>query len=157
MVGAGGGHSKSSFSTITTPGAWGDTNYSKSGDIGDMILGLTGNGGTSSPLYTKLMDSINNPQYLPQTATGNNLINDIMTQTGSKSAVNGLGAPTQAGLAASIAPTMAGLQKDYTSNLQTQQQTGLASLMQLLGYAMPQVVAGNNSSGFNFNAGIGGK
>jgi hypothetical protein len=146
----GGGRQSSEMRTITTPGAWGNLDYSKSSDIGNQILGLIGQGGTASPLFTKLMDAIENPQYLPQTATGKNLIDDLMTQTGAKSAVSGLGAPTQAGLMQAIAPTLTGLQQQNIGNLQTQQQTGLASLLQLLGYSMPQTIAGNESSGWNF-------
>lgn len=147
---AGGGSSSSQMKTTTTPGAWGNLDYSKSSSIGDQILGLVGQGGTTSPLYNKLMSAIDNPQYSPTTATGKNLIDDLMTQTGAKSAVNGLGAPTQSSLASTIAPTLQNMQQQYVSNLQGQQQTGISALLQALGYAMPQVVAGNESKGWNF-------
>lgn len=125
-----------------------------SNDIRNMI-------GQESPYQSTLQNALLNPQFGPQNQAETSLINSLMDLTAGRSAASGLGAPTQLALETSIAPTITGMQNQYIQQLlggqglwQSGQTNNIQQLLELLGYAMPQTIAGNKGSGMGFNANL---
>ena len=86
------------------------------------------------------------PDFAPQTTNEQNLLNSLMDVTAGRGAVRGLGAPTQAGLAESIAPTLLGLRQQDIQNRLGARGQDIGGLLELIGLAMPQLIGGQTST-----------
>lgn len=148
------GHSQSS--STSTPvfkqfaGAFGNNDYTKSGQLGTQAQGMIGQGSS----YDKpLQEALTNPSFMPTTQADTNLLNSLMDLTAGRGAVRGLGAPTQSSLAQAIAPELINLQQGQVQGLEAargqdiqSQGQQLQALLNLIGLSMPQVVGGSTSN-----------
>ncbi len=151
------GSSKQKSSPVfqTFPSAWGETdNYGRSSQFGNQAAGMIG---TGTAYDAALESAILNPSYAPTSAADQSILNSLMDITAGRGAVRGLGAPTQTSLAQAVAPQLVQNRQMQIQNLmggqgQALQSKGidLQALMELIGYAMPQVVGGTQSSGSGF-------
>lgn len=137
----------------TTPNALGTTDYNTSARLFNQAEGLT-TAGVNSPFSQPLQNAILNPSYGVDTQSEQDLLNSIMDLTAGRGAVSGLGAPTQAALASSIAPTLVDLRQRDIENLMgaNDQQiklwmAQLQALAELTGLAMPQEIVSTSSTG----------
>lgn len=167
MSGSGGfGYSedRSQLETQTTPNAYGTTDYSQSGSLANMLQSLITQGTGNYGAYSgALQQAITNPDFSTNSTSQQNMINSLMDQTAARGSVRGLGSPTSSSLATAIAPTLAGFQQQNVQNLMGARQQDLtsrgvdmSSLLELIGYAMPQIVSGQKSIGRAFNMQGGG-
>ena len=147
MAGFGFGSSKqkSSLQTKQFPGLFGNEGgdiYQRGRDIGTDLLRTIGQ---------------EQPSWSTYNADEERLLADIMSRTHGASALRGLDSATPASLAQMLAPQMIDLQaRKFDEGLAKRNQT-IQALLELAGYAMPQTIAGQKSSGssFNINASVG--
>ena len=134
------------------PNALGNTGYQTSSNLFSQAAGQQGQ---QNPFLPQLYNTLTNPDFSNQPGTvGANLIQSIMDQTSGNTAVRGLGAPTQTALGAAIAPTMEQLYQGQVSGLTggssaytADQSQNMTALLNLIGLAMPQTIAGEQTSG----------
>ena len=148
--------SKSELGVTTLPGAYGTTDTGESRRLAGQLEKML----TSSPASTytdPLTAALLNPSYAPASASEEALLGQTMAQAQGLSAVRGLGPATQGGLVQALSPTLSGLRQQNVGNLQeaqiadlTQQMSqrgvDIGALGELIGYAMPQTVAGTRST-----------
>ena len=139
------------------PNAWGETGSAaagRSGGFGNQAAGMIGSG---TPYDKALQDAILNPSYSPTSASDQAVLNSLMDVTAGRGSVRGLGAPTQSSLAQAVAPQLVQNRQNQIQDLlggQAQALQGkgidLQALLQLIGYGMPQIAGGTQSSGGGF-------
>lgn len=123
------------------------------GRIGGQLESLLGEGvrgAFGQPLEQALLQ----PEFGPTTASETAVLESLMDLTAGRGAVRGLGAPTQAGLAQTIAPTLVGMRQQGIQNLMgaRAQDVGvrgqdIMGLLELAGLSMPQLIGGQESRG----------
>lgn len=84
----------------------------------------------------------------------NQLINELIDITGAQTAVRGLGAPSAESIATSIAPTLVDFRRQRQAEAAGERTSRVGGLLELLGLAAPQVVAGQREKQRRFNVGI---
>lgn len=142
--------------TKTLPSAYGTTGFGESARLSgqlEKLLATNPNSAYSNPLTSALL----NPSYVPASGSEQAVLEGGITQAQGVSAVRGLGPATQSGLVQALAPTLSGLRQQNIGNLQGAQEADLTqqlaqrgidmtALNELIGYAMPQTVAGTKTS-----------
>lgn len=126
--------------------------------IGGQLESTLGGPGFTSAFSQPLEQALLSPTFGPETASEQALLGSIMDVTAGRGAVRGLGAPTQASLAQSIAPELIGMRQGRIENLlgaQSQDITAglggrgqnIGGLIELAGLAMPQLIGGSTGTG----------
>lgn len=153
---SGGGVSAPAFQTFG--GSYGDTDYSTSKRLSQQAEGMIG---SKSAFSTPLEQMLLNPKYGAGNANESALINSLLDATAGRTATRGLGAPTEGAMGAAIAPTLVSLRNSEIQNLlgaeasaNQGKQLDLQALLEMIGYAMPQVMGGNVSSESQRSTGI---
>ena len=152
------GSSTSAPAFQTFGGSYGDTDYSQSRKLSQQAEGMIGQ---KSAFATPLESMLLNPQYGASNPNGSALINSLLDATAGRTATRGLGAPTQGAMASAIAPTLVDLRNQEIQNLlgaqgaETQRYgMDMQSLLEMIGYAMPQIMGGQTSSETSKSRGI---
>lgn len=134
----------------TFGGSYGANDYNASKRLSQQAESMIGQ---QNPFATPLEQALLNPSFTPNTGAEQALISGLMDQTAGRTATRGLGAPTESAYAAAIAPTLVDLRNTQIANLLGAQQgaqsgnaSDLQALMELIGYSMPQIMGGNQST-----------
>lgn len=114
-------------------------------------------GGGPGRIGQQLGQELLAPTFGPTTESEQALLDSILSQTQGQTAVSGLGPATEGALGQAIAPTLVQQRQQRISNLQAaldpqlgRREQDIAGLIGLGELIMPQVVAGQRSSGFGF-------
>ncbi len=126
--------------------------------VGGKLENILGRPAFDSPFSQPLEQALLQPTFGPETASEQALLGSIMDVTAGRGAVRGLGAPTQASLAQSVAPQLIGMRQqgienllgaqgqDITAGLGERGQT-IGGLTELAGLVMPQLIGGGTGTG----------
>ena len=146
------GKQKSSLQTQQFPGLFGTDVGS---GIGQQLQDIFGGG--QSQIGSQLINELLNPTFGATTASEQSLLDSVIGQTGGRTAARGLGAPTEGGLAKALAPELIGMRQGRITNLlgalgaeRGFRGQDIQGLLELAGLSMPQIVAGQRGSGFQF-------
>lgn len=139
MSGTVGSTANKSDETTKFRDKWGsygyDPNNLNATRLSNTMEGLVGTSPTSA--YTDpLQSAILNPNYSPNTASEEALLNQLSSLAQGTSAARGLGPATPSGLADSLAPTLIGLRQQNIGNLQTALGEDISSQLQNKGIDM---------------------
>mgnify|MGYP001578079278 CR=1 FL=1 len=136
MGGFGTSKQKSRLQTQTLPGLFGGTSYEPGARIGSRVESILNQ---------------EQPSWSTYNADEERLLGDIASRTHGASALRGLDSATPGSLAQMLAPQMINLQsRKFDEGMAKREQT-IKGLLELAGYAMPQVIGGQKSSGSSFN------
>lgn len=151
---------KSDLTTKQFAGAYGNTGYGDSSRLARSLESLIG---APTSGMRGLEESIMRPQFGPTTASEGALLESLSSMTNANAALRGLGPATPSALAQSLAPALVDMRQrdvENQSNLAGRQMEGrgldMNTILSLIGLVMPQVVAGQKSSGSSFNFGVSG-
>ncbi len=170
MGGVKGGIDTSKLQVQQFPGAFGTPDSARIAGNLESLLGGGPEFGFTSAFQQPFQSAVLSPEFGADTASEQALLKSISSLTQGASAARGLDQATPGALAQNLAPALIGLRQQDIQNLSggLQQEIGLRGqdigirgqdiqgLTELIGLAMPQIVAGQQAKGKSGGLEVGG-